>query len=478
MKTHPKNLFLAVALLAVTTSLRTSAAAVFPIVTNDTAATGFGAACAGTNYLVGIQGDIVVSVDTNGYYNGYQITAQLFGPTGTPVGPRINPVTGHTGGNPFVASSGTNFLMVWPDDYLGRNGINYSSISAQLISPSGGLIGEMIAITANSAQSSPNVVYGAGKYLVTWNDFRSGVNWTVYGQFVSASGALIGGNFLICAPADGQYATSSSAAFDGTNFLVAWVNVISLYTNNVTYGVFVAPSGAVGTPFAISQSVSLEQDRLCAVFNGSNYLVIWNFENPDLGVHDLYGRFVTPSGTFPGNEFTIETNDNKSFPGLAFDGTNYLLSWNVNGGTTNANVAFQFLNASGQPMGPQFTPFSAQGNEVPLISLPIYDGKRFVAVTSLSAGGFTPTNNAGIYGAFIPASTAPPQFGPGASYGNQQFLLTLTGTPGINYTIQFSTNFALSNWTALVTNSPTNETFSFTDTHATNQSRFYRAMKQ
>ena len=88
------------------------------------------------------------------------------------------------------------------------------------------------------------------------------------------------------------------------------------------------------------------------------------------------------------------------------------------------------------------------------------------------------TTNAGIYGVLIPASTTPPQFGPGASYGNKQFSLSLAGTPGINYAIQFSTNLAVSNWTAVVTNSPTNGTFSFTDTHATNKSRFYRAVKQ
>jgi hypothetical protein len=49
------------------------------------------------------------------------------------------------------------------------------------------------------------------------------------------------------------------------------------------------------------------------------------------------------------------------------------------------------------------------------------------------------------------------------SFTNQQFSLSLTGTPGINYAIQISTNLALSNWTAVVTNSPTNGTFNFTD---------------
>jgi len=441
----------------------------FPIVTNDTAATSFTAACAGTNYLVGIQGDYVGS-------DSYQITAQLFGPDGTPVGARINPVPGHTGGNPFTTSSGTNLLMVWPDDY--SDGIHYfgGNIMAQLLNPSGALIGSWFPITTASEEIS-GVIYGAGSYLVMWQQ-NSGGSWAIYGQIVSASGTLIGGNFLIGAPADGQQPTSVAAAFDGTNFLVAWVNVISLYATNVTDGVFVSPSGAVGTPFAISQSISLEQDPLAVVFNGTNYLVVWNLENPDLNFYDLYGRFVTPAGTFIGDEFAVATNQDKAFPGLAFDGANYLLCWNVNGDTTNANIECQFLNAGGQPMGPQFTPFAAQGSEVPLVTLPIYDGKRFVLVTSLSAGGFTPTNDAGIYGAFIPASTAPPQFCGGAICTNKQFTLSLTGTPGINYAIQMTTNLISASWTPVFTNSPTNGTFTFTDIGATNDSRFYRAVKQ
>jgi hypothetical protein len=59
-----------------------------------------------------------------------------------------------------------------------------------------------------------------------------------------------------------------------------------------------------------------------------------------------------------------------------------------------------------------------------------------------------------------------------------QFPLLLTGTPGINYAIQVSTNLGLPNWTALTTNSPTNGPFSFTDSNATNASRFYRAVAQ
>jgi hypothetical protein len=388
-------------------------------------------------------------------------------------------VPGHTGGSPNAGSSGTNFLMAWPDDYLPGNN---SSINAQLISPSGGLVGGWFAITSNSAQKKPRVAYGGGEYLVVYNDFSNGTNWAIYGQIVSAGGALIGGNFLICAPANGQDELVGSVASDGTNFLVVWqYNSTAAGNHNVTYGAFVSPSGAVGTPFAIGQTISPNQNLASAVFNGTNYLAVWNFDSETGGaanpVWNIYGRFVTPAGSFPGNEFAIITNGMPRFPTLAFDGVNYLLSWNVNFQATNSNVQCQFLNAGGQIMGPQFTPFSAQGSEAPQTTSPIYDGKQFVLTATLSADGLSPTNNAGIYGAFIPASTAPPQFGAGPSFTNQQFSLSLAGTPGINYAIQMTTNLTSPNWTALLTNSPTNGPFPFTDTGATNRTRFYRAVK-
>jgi hypothetical protein len=90
-----------------------------------------------------------------------------------------------------------------------------------------------------------------------------------------------------------------------------------------------------------------------------------------------------------------------------------------------------------------------------------------------------PTNlfSAAIYGAFISKSTAPPTMAASALVGTQ-FSLQLTGTPGINYAVQFSTNLTSTNWAAFATNSPITGTFNFTDTHATNASRFYRAAKQ
>ena len=105
---------------------------VFPIVPMARRRSPSASAFAGTNYLVGFKGDYAPAA------NNYLIAAQLFGPAGMPVGARISPAPGQTGGEPCVASSGTNFFMVWPED-APANGQN---VIGQLISPSGALVEE------------------------------------------------------------------------------------------------------------------------------------------------------------------------------------------------------------------------------------------------------------------------------------------------------------------------------------------------
>lgn len=187
---------------------------------------------------------------------------------------------------------------------------------------------------------------------------------------------------------------------------------------------------------------------------------------PGSPVRNVYGRFVTPSGTFPGNEFAIVTNGNPNLAtGLAFDGANYLLCWSENFGATNSNVKVQFLNQNGQAAGTAFTPFTTQGTNPPMFAGLRFDGTQYFAVASLA---LDPNTSAEMWGLFIPSSSARPQLNIAAPAGNQRSL-SLVGTPGIIYAIQFSTNLGLTNWTAVTTNSPTNSgTFSFTDTGTTN----------
>lgn len=465
MKIKIQNLFIALALFA---SLhRASATTIFPIATNASVVQfAQGAATSGSNYLIYVQ-------------SGTNVCFQLMSTNGSLTGSLTK--VGESIGGAHVAFGNTNYLMIWEDDFA-----NTPNQNGQIISRNGAVGAAFQFGFGNGTGGDPRALVSNGTNFLAV--LREADNNNFYGQLFTSNGTLSGLSFLISGqPDNGENAV---AIFGKTNYLVAWQsnNGSPGGNNNKTYGAFVSTSGSVGSIFQINQTNSLDQNPLAIGFDGTNYLVIWNVDTnltvSGAPIWSLYGRLVSQTGSFPGKEFVINTNQ-ALFPSLAFDGSNYLLEWSHDLDNTNVdkNVFFQFLNRSASSIGPAFTMFQPQGTNAPLVGGVLFDGNRFGIVTTLGTvivspdGGIGGLASAAAYGAFIPSSTASPTLTASNLVGTQ-FPLQLTGTPGINYAIQFSTNLAVSNWTNVTTNSPTNGVFSFTDTSATNTSRFYRALKQ
>ncbi|PYI87839.1 MAG: hypothetical protein DME26_04875, partial [Verrucomicrobia bacterium] len=412
---------------------------IFPIATNSTVIEfGFSAAFDGTNYLVGIQG---------GPAAHDEITAQLFSPSGALIGSRFS--TGRFGGVPYLAFDGANYLMVWQDVTVTNSN---RRIYGQFLNRSGAPVGTPFAISAAPGSQSPDldamrpIAFGAGKYLVVWRDQRTGTN-AVYGQLISPSGAPFGSEIVISA--DTLAAQEASVAFDGTNFLVAWQKRTSAQQEQYdTLGMFISPSGTKGPPFVISQTTSARHNPLNLLFNGTHYFVTWNKDVgpgfPSSSDFDIYGRFVSPTGSFPGNEIALVTGTrDQVLPGVAFDGASYLLSW-TDGGfvSTNPVAKFQFLNPAAQAIGPQFMPFAPQGTNSPVLAGSLFDGSRFAVVATLANVGTNFTFFSGdVYGTFITPISAP--MPPGilvqpisqtVSQGSPvTFSVTATGAPPLSY---------------------------------------------
>ena len=469
---------------------------VYPVATNGAVTQyGGGLASDGTNYLL-----VFSSGSTN--------CAQLVSSNGTLVGSQIVLSGGATGMPPElqVVSGKTNYLAVWSDGTI-NSGVD---IFGQFISRSGAKVGSSFpllqSVGSHGFQGIESLACDGTNFLVVWQDEKGletsgGASTNVsYGQLVTSSGVLSGSEFAVATVVAPLQAQGIGVAFGETNYLAVWQSGSNNYDSTyggryVAYGASISPSGAVGSRFAISQTNSPDNnDVATAVFDGTNFLAIWNFNPglPDVEPIDwrIHGRLVTPQGGFPGNELVLVNESNAATCSLSFDGSNYLAGWGYHLDTTNSdkNIHFRFFDRTANPVGPVFSVFSSQGTNAPLaaglFSGILFDGKRFavegmLGTISIGADGtFQGIPSSLVYGAFIPASTAPPQFCAGATCANKQFTLSLAGTPGINYAIQMTTNLVSASWTPLFTNSPTNGTFTFTDIGATNNSRFYRAVKQ
>ena len=458
---------------------------VFPIATNPTVIQyGDGIAFDGTNYLVGLVTGTNASALTN-------VVVQLVSSSGGVIGSQIV-----AGGGVDLKSPGglafgqSNYMVAWSDSTVNVGVDMFGQFISRAAAKVGPAFNLLQSQGAYGFQGVKAVASDGTNFLVVWQDQSTEF---FYGQLVTSSGTLSGNAFLISSQS--QNASFAPVASGKTNYLVVWQTGVS--DGYQTYGAFVSRSGIAGSPFQIGLSVSTDYDPLGVAFDGTNYLVAWSVDDwnnvngsgngliPQL---DIYGRLVSQTGAFPGNELELVTDvGDQVFPTIAFDGANYLLAWGYGSfNATNPTIRFQFFNHSASPIGPEFSLFDKQGTNSPLWAINglLFDGTRFAVAATLGTiventnGQIAEFPSAEVYGGFILASTTPPTLAPAGSLVGSQFPLLLAGTPGINYAIQTSTNLTLLNWTALITNSPTNGPFSFTDKIATNASRFYRAVKQ
>jgi len=317
------------------------------------------AAFDGTNYLVGIEGDLAFPSN---------ITAQLISQSGTLVGSRI-PV-GRSGGAPLVAFDGTNYLMIWFDDATSGGQLYGVFISKS------GIANAPFVIDPGPLSTSRDIggiAFGGGKYMAVYYKTDSGTGRDiVYGRLVSPSGTV--GNEIRISTGYGSKAIHN-VAFDGANFFVVWDDHAS---NTSVKGRFVHPSGTPGTEITVKPNGLPNDNPLSVAFDGTNYLVVWTDEvKPDQRDWDVFGQLVTPAGALSGGRISISTAPGQQFgPFIAFDGTNYLVSWTDMRNDANGNwtcdagegtcldVRGQYVSKSGIVVGSEFIISNAAGNQL------------------------------------------------------------------------------------------------------------------
>ena len=391
MKRTKKIIILLAGVLALAFNIQQArAGGEFPIATTAGNEFGLMAAFDGTNYLVGIQGD-------EAHYAN--ITAQMISQTGSLVGSRIS--IGRTGGIPLVAFDGTNYLMVWEDSATYPN----HDIYGQFIGTSGALVGSPFPISTAAGRQHfefIGIAFGGTNYLVIWTDGRYSTGdegpWYVYGQIVSKGGSLVGGEIRISAE-PGHF---PAIAFDGTNYLVVWVEDTD---DTDYYGQFISQSGIlVGQNFVIESNNLKSDNNSFIFFDGARYVVnVQDQISPDAWGH--YVRFVDKDGNVSPTRITLY--EGQTFLGcfaFAFDGTNYLVGLSEGWGDPPVTAKGRYYDTDFNPVGGWFTVSETQDSKVPFASFVIFDGTKYLAVTTravLYTGGEDWFSDGDVYGVFI-----------------------------------------------------------------------------
>jgi MYXO-CTERM domain-containing protein len=269
---------------------------------------------------------------------------------GTVLDPAGLPV--HVGANdqvsPRVAFDGTNHLVAW---------VGTESIDAVRVSATGTVLdaSPITVSTAANEQLSPSAAWGGSSYLVVWSDRRSPTDSAdIYGVRLSATGTVLDPTGIAISTAVGQQ-VQPALAWDGTSFFVVWGDQRGAHAN--IYGARVSSSGTVLDPTGIPIDTTPAAQRVASVaWNGSHHLVIW--EDRRDGVPRIYATRVRDTGAVvDAPAFAISSAAVDTTPAaVASDGTGWLAVWTT--ALPDRDIYGARVNASGVVMDPSGLPIS------------------------------------------------------------------------------------------------------------------------
>jgi uncharacterized repeat protein (TIGR02543 family) len=236
---------------------------------------------------------------------------------------------------PAVAANGTDYLVVWVD--AGDRVTSYFDIYGKRLSSAGVVLdtNRLVISDAGHDQYWPRLASSGTDYLVVWQDFRNnatedGLN--IYGTLVRSNGAVVSpAGVPICTARGVQFYPSVSS--QGTNYLVVWedgrnapptVGGLLAGTNDI-YGARISGTGVVLDPDGIAISTAPDrQDNPAVAASGSGFFVVWTEKNVE-----VVGARVSGAGVVAEpNGLPISTLVNRErSPAVAFNGTNYLVVW-------------------------------------------------------------------------------------------------------------------------------------------------------
>ncbi|MDQ5823802.1 MAG: S-layer homology domain-containing protein [Chloroflexota bacterium] len=350
------------------------------------------------------------------------------------------------------ASTDDKYLVLHDSD--GSSSTTGYDIHGQWVTVDGTLLGSPFPIsTAASNQHSAAMAYNCNndEYLVVWVDERANdgenSNNNIYGQRVSGTGALLGGEFPISTQLDEQ--RSPAVAYNSTNneYLVVWhdLRLRKSIGGNDIYGQRVSGAGALlGGEILISTIVVEYRETPAVAYNSTNneYLVVW--ATAGAGASEclcIYGRRVSAAGALLGGQFPISGEDNAntflSFgPEVAYNSTNneFLVVWDA-GAVYDSNIYGQRVSSTGTLLGgeipitihevSQYSPdvaYNSTGNEYLVVWHGYYNDTPGIYAQRVSATGT-------LLGGNFPISIAPgEQLVPEVAYNStsNKYLVTWT----------------------------------------------------
>ena len=262
---------------------------------------------------------------------------------------------------PDIAYNQTSdeYLVVWTGIYSSGMG---RDVRAQRLSGTGQRLGAAVWVSRDTGAGNegyPSVTYNqsANEYLVAWHAWING--WRIWGQRVSGSGQLLGGNFqIIASNGVGEWPRLAHNP-QSNQYVVVWFDQRTPGQWAV-YGQRLGGTGALlGGNFAVSANLPGIGTALrlrCDVAHDEHsgeYLVVWGDKRSG---PDIYGQRLNASAGLIGGGFAINTADIAGHPSVRYDrfSREYVVVWEEYHEASTQDIHATRVSAAGAPTGGEF----------------------------------------------------------------------------------------------------------------------------
>ena len=197
--------------------------------------------------------------------------------------------------------------------------------------PEFGLSSDCFLKGAQGTQTTSSVAFDGTNFLVVWEDERINTQRDIFGARVSQQGEILDPiGFPICTSPSVQY--NVNVAWGGQNYLVVWES----WGNEswTVYGARVSPDGSVLDPDGFLIAGGPEWASYPSVASdGVNFFVVWSYDNTGTS-YDIYGTRITPNGEVldPGGILICGTPIFEMCPSIAYNDSIYLVTWELDPG--------------------------------------------------------------------------------------------------------------------------------------------------
>lgn len=297
---------------------------------------------------------VVAWMDGRGLnWKDWNIHCQRFGPDGERLGSNIQ-VTANDSiqwiPGLAVAPSG-RFLICWEDQRTGQQSDVYARVFGADGQP---LRPEFLVNDDGGSQDQSGVAAAAtsnGEFLVVWSDRRSG-DLDVYAQRVSAAGAKLGSNFRVSDESPTDQGTPAAAGTPDDGYIVAWVDGRNGHEDVFCQRLSVT-GGRVGGNLLANDDGASSHQRVSSIAMTSRGRAVVAWEDERSEGTDAYCVLLDSAG-FPLGQ-NLKLNDD---PGIAAQyycaasaGRDRMLVTWLDGRGGDFDIYGQWLDDAGSPIG-------------------------------------------------------------------------------------------------------------------------------